>query len=161
MTNWGFENNDDTQTGENLDGPKALRDAYNALKAQNDELNTKLTSFLADQEKAKKAALFANLGAPGAESLYQGDADPEKAKQWIDSMRSVFGGNAQGAPVTPVAETQPAMTPEQQASFQTMVNAGQNEVPLGNFEAAQTTLGSATTLDEIIAAMGKLQGGNG
>src|SRR6478609_7400078 len=92
MTEWGYENNEqNTQAGNNLDGPKALRDAYDAMKKQNDELTQKLTSFLEDQNKQKMATVFESLGVPGAVSVYQGDADPEKARQWVESMQSVFG----------------------------------------------------------------------
>ena len=54
--NWGYEDN--AGQGENLDGPKALRDAYSALKKQNEDLNSKLTSFLEREEKQRVATVF-------------------------------------------------------------------------------------------------------
>lgn len=157
--NWGFENTDNAQTGENLDGPKALREAYSKLKAQNEELNGKLTSFLEDQQKQKLAGVFESLGVPGAATVYQGDADPEKAKAWVESMRGVFGsGSAQGIDPTPAA---PAFTQDQQAAMQRMSSAGSEGVPMGNFEAAASAVSSANSIDELIAGFQKGVGGIG
>lgn len=158
MSNWGYDENDNAQAGNTPDGPKALRDAYDAMKKQNDELTQKLTSFLEDQNRQKMASVFETLGVPGAQSVYQGEADPEKAKQWVESMRSVFAGNTQVAPA-PVADAVPAFTDAQKHQMQMMTAAGQNEAPLGNFEAAQTGISSATSTNELVALMQKLQGG--
>lgn len=147
---WGYEDN--AGQGENLDGPKALRDAYAALKKQNEELNGKLTSFLEDQRRAKMASVFESLGVPGAAQVYQGDADPEKAKAWVESMRGVFGnGSAQGDP----APAAPAFTQDQQAALQQMTQAGSDGVPMGNFEAASAAVGQANSIDELIAGFQK------
>lgn len=155
---WGFENNE-SQTGNNLDGPKALRDAYDKLKLQNESLNEKLTSFLEDQQKQKLAGVFESLGVPGAATVYQGDADPEKAKQWVESMRGVFGsGSAQGINPTPAA---PAYTQDQQAVLQQMTQAGSDGVPMGNFEAAASAVGQANSIEELIAGFQKGVGGIG
>ena len=108
MSNWGIEENyGDGSQGNSTEanGPKALRDAYDAIKRQNEELNQKLTSFLEEQQTAKMAQVFEALGVPGAQAAYQGPADPAKAKEWVDSMRSVFGGGqpqqAAEQPITP------------------------------------------------------------
>jgi len=154
---WGYENSG--AQGENLDGPKPLRDAYEALKKQNDELNTKLTSFLEDQQKQKLASVFESLGAPGAASVYQGPPDPEKAREWFTTMQSVFGnGSAQGSSPEPVA---PAITQGQQAALQQMSQAGHEGVPMGNFEAAASAVGSANSIEELIAGFQKGVGGIG
>lgn len=157
--NWGFENNENAGQGENLDGPKALRDAYAAMKKQNEELNSKLTSFLEDQQKQKLAGVFESLGVPGAATVYQGDADPEKAKAWVESMRGVFGtGSAQGSNPTPAV---PAFTQDQQAALQAVTNAGHEGVPMGNFEAAASAVGQANSIEELIAGFAKGAGGIG
>lgn len=153
---WGYEedtNGTDLGNDRN-DGPKALRDAYAAMKKQNDELNAKLTGFLEDQKKQTLATVFQSLGAPGAENLYQGEADPGKAKAWVESMRGVFGGNnAQGtAPVADSAPTTPALEPDTQAQYQRMTEAGQNGAPIGGFEAAQAAVNDATDLTGLIAS---------
>ena len=166
MTNWGFDENDNDGLGNDteLSGPKALRDAYAALKKQNEDLNSKLTSFLEDQEKKKVQSVFENLGVPGAASLYTGEADPEKAKAWVESMRGVFGGNQGGTP--PVADNQPtqeqapqtgAIPPSMQAQFERISQAGLEGTPQGNFEAAQSELGNASSVNDLIAAMQRAQ----
>jgi len=164
MTNWGFEENDTDNLGNDteLSGPKALRDYAAALKKQNDELAAKLTSFLEDQNKQKVQTVFENLGIPGAASVYQGPADPKAAEEWAKSMQQVFAGNQGGTP--PVAETQPqeapqtgAIPPSMQAQFERISQAGIEGTPQGNFEAAQSELGNATDLSGIIAAMERAQ----
>jgi len=166
MTNWGFEENDNDGLGNDneMTGPKALRDAYASLKKQNDELNAKLTSFLEREEKQRVASVFENLGIPGAASVYQGPADPKAAEEWAKSMQAVFGGNQGGTP--PVADNAPtqeqvpqtgAIPPSMQAQFQRLTEAGQQGTPQGNFEAAQSELGNASSLQDIIAAMERAQ----
>lgn len=166
MTNWGFEENDDFngQGNDNeMNGPRALRDAYASLKKQNDELTAKLTSFLEDQSAQKVATVFENLGIPGAASVYQGPADPKAAEEWAKSMQAVFGGNQGGTP--PVADVQTpetevpqhgAIPPSMQAQFQRMSEAGQAGTPAGNFEAAQASIGDASNINDIIAAFDRI-----
>lgn len=158
MTEWGYENNENAQAGNTPDGPKALRDAYDALKKQNDDLNAKLTSFLEDQQRSKMAVVFESLGVPEAAKVYQGDADPEKAKQWVESMQSVFGGNVQGNPASTQA-SEPTLTSAQQHQLSMMNQAGANEAALGSIEAAQVGLSSANSSADLVALMQKLQGG--
>jgi hypothetical protein len=163
MTNWGFEENEESNEGQgneiDFNGPKALRDYAAQLKKQNDELNTKLTSFLEDQQKSKVQTVFENLGIPQAASVYQGPADPEKAKEWAESMRGIFGaGNQGGTP--PVADGTPAVEPtlpaSMQAQYQRMTEAGQEGTPTGNFEAAQASVGNASDINDIIAAFDRM-----
>lgn len=162
MTNWGFDNDEYNTDGQGndseLNGPKALRDAYSAMKKQNEELNAKLTSFLEDQQRQKMAVVFESLGVPGAQSAYQGPADPEKAKEWVNSMKSLFGGNQGGTPA--VTDNQPAAAPtlpaSMQAQFERFTEAGQNGTPAGSFEAAQGAVGDASSTQDIIAAFDRM-----
>lgn len=148
---WGYDPTE-VQDDSQMTGPKALRDAYKALKEQNDNLNQKLTGFLEREEKRNLEAVFTSLGVPGAASLYQGEPDPEKAKAWVDTMRSTFGsGAAQGEP-TPAPTPQPAITDDQQAQYEQMVQAGATGVPMGNFDAAQNAVNSATSIQDLINA---------
>lgn len=150
MSEWGFENGNGANLGNGnvADGPKALRDAYEAMKKQNEELSSQLTSFLAEQRTAKMAQVFESLGVPGAQSVYQGDADPEKAKAWVESMRSVFGGQP------PAAEqsVEPTLPPSMQAQFERLGQAGNDAAALGNVEAAQAAINDATSVDALKAA---------
>lgn len=153
MSNWGYENNDasDLGNGTEATGPKALRDAYEAMKKQNEDLNAKLTSFLEDQARDKMATVFESLGVPGAQAAYTGPNDPQKAKEWVDSMRSVFGG---GQPQQAATEqpTPPALPPSMQAQYERFTQAGQDGAPVGNVEAAQAAVNDATSLDGLLAA---------
>ena len=156
---WGFENDDNAGQGENLDGPKALRDAY---KKQGEKLDAAL-GFIEKMEQRERtrelSSVFESLGVPGAATVYQGDADPEKAKAWVESMRGVFGsGSAQGINPTPAA---PAFTQDQQAALQQMTHAGSDGVPMGNFEAAASAVGQANSIEELIAGFQKGVGGIG
>jgi hypothetical protein len=157
---WGYEEDmNGTDLGStHSDGPKALRDAYAAMKKQNDELNAKLTGFLEEQNKQKLATVFQSLGAPGAENLYQGEADPEKARVWVESMRGVFGGNnAQGqAPVADSIPAHPGLEAPVQEQFQRMTEAGQSGTPTGNMDAAQASIGDASNINDLIAAFDRM-----
>ena len=147
---WGMGNDEDQ---DNLpgDGPKALRDAYKALKQQNDDLNSKLTSFLEGQKKQQLETVFTSLGVPGAASLYQGEPDPDKAKAWVETMRATFGnGTVQGEPAP--APIQPAITEEKQAQYEAMTQAGMTGTPMGNFDAAAAAVNSATSMQDLINA---------
>jgi hypothetical protein len=149
MSNWGYDDNDSTQAGNNLDGPKALREAYDKLKSQNEELNAKLTSFLESQETQKVASVFESLGVPGAQEHYKGDANPEAIASWVNNMKATFGG--QVAPATEVHESvQPTLTPEQQGSFQSFMSAGDSAEQMTRYEAANTEI-KGKSPDEILA----------
>lgn len=153
MTDWGFENNDAANlgNGNEANGPKALRDAYEAMKKQNEELNQKLTSFLEEQATAKMATVFESLGVPGAQAVYNGPNDPQKAKEWVETMRSTFGGGQpqQAATDQPAAPTLP---PSMQAQFERMSQAGSDGQSLGNVEAAQAAVNDATDLQGLLSA---------
>lgn len=165
MTDWGY--NDDSANGNQgntePNGPKALREAYEAMKKQNDELSQKLTSFLEDQQKQKMASVFETLGVPGAATAYQGPADPKAAEEWVTSMKSIFGGNQGNAPVAENAQTEQMVPPNgqippsMQAQFERMANAGTDGTPQGNFEAAQSSVNGASSTDDIIAAFQRMQ----
>lgn len=160
MTNWGFEENDDNGQGNDteLNGPKALRDAYAAQKKTIEDLSAKLTNFLEREEKSKVASVFENLGIPKAAEVYQGPADPKAAEEWAKSMQAVFGSSDQGGtpPVVDAQASEPALPASMQAQFQRMSEAGQGGNPTGNFEAAGAAIGDASSNADIIAAFERL-----
>lgn len=149
MSEWGFENDNAGLGNDNQNGPKALRDAYEAMKKQNEELSNQLTSFLEEQRTAKMATVFESLGVPGAQSVYQGPADPEKAKAWVESMQAVFGGQPPAAETTQQA-TEPKLPPSMQAQFERLSQAGSDGQPLGNVEAAQAAVNDANDVQALI-----------
>lgn len=158
MTDWGYDENDargELGNSTEATGPKALRDAYNAMKQQNDELNQKLTSFLEEQQAAKMATVFESLGAPGAQSVYQGPNDPQKAKEWVDTMRSVFGGAQPQQAATEQPNT-PTLPPSMQAQFERLNQAGSEGNPVGNVEAAQAAVNDANDPQALINAFRNL-----
>jgi len=154
MSNWGFEDDGvhDLGTSNEATGPKALRDAYEAMKKQNEDLNQKLTSFLEEQAQQKMATVFQSLGVPGAQKAYTGPNDPQKAAEWVESMRQVFGG---GQPQQAAAEqpVQPTLPPSMQAQYERLSQAGSEGVPLGNIEAAQAAVNDATDPQALINAL--------
>lgn len=156
---WGYDDNDG-QSADNTaaETPKALRDAYQALKKQNEELNGKLTSFLESQQKERLSSVFSELGVPGAADLYTGEPDPEKARAWAESMRAAFGsGNAQGASTPAAVPTPPALDGQTQQQYQQMTQAGVDGNAVTSFEAASAGVASANNLQELMAAMNAAQ----
>lgn len=151
---WGYEENQQIQqpTG---DGPKALRDAYDALKRQNEELIASLTADREERAREKVSSVFSELGVPGAAALYTGEPDPEKAKAWAETMKAAFGtSNTQvqtQASVTPPAS--PLGDAATQQQFEQMTQAGSEGTPLGNFQAAEAAVGSSNDIESLIAAM--------
>jgi hypothetical protein len=159
MSNWGENYDDDAQSNGNNDGAgEGLRSYIKNLEAQNKDLNTKLTSFLEDQQKQKMNVVFESLGVPGAATVYQGEADPEAAKAWVQSMQSVFG-TAQVAHATGSSEpVQPVISDDVQQQFQTFNQAGNSGEPVGKYEAARGEI-SGKSPDEILAFMNQFGGG--
>ncbi len=156
MNEWGYDDNDNSQSGENFSTPKELRDAY---KKQGEKLDQAL-SFIEEmktrEQKRELSSVFESLGVPQAASVYQGEADPEKAKAWVESMRGVFGGTPAAQAAEPV---QSAVSDDQQAALQRMTEAGQSGTPMGSFEAAQAGVGGADDLSSLLAAMKNLNMG--
>lgn len=156
MSNWGIE--DDTNLGGNNDasGPKALRDAYDALKQQNKELADGLAAVNKQLRDTAVSATLSELGIPAAAAeQYKGEADPAKVREWATSMQSLFGGGqavTPGSTPTPVDQTQQGITPEQQAQLQAMNNAGQQGTPLGNAEAAVGRVNDANSIQDLLSA---------
>lgn len=143
---WGYNTSDDDQ-GSELNGPKALREAYAALKKQNEELNSMVTTFIQDQKKQNIAKVFDTLGVPAAAELYTGDADPQKAAEWVQSMQQVFGGGQGQTPQ--VAAAPEGLNPQAQEQYQRMTQAGSEGVPMGSIESAQAAVGSANSLEDL------------
>lgn len=161
---WGYnDDNDDAGQDNNIDfdGPKALRDAYKKQQQVISAIQAELQAEREERKKEKLTSVFESLGVPGAKDMYQGDADPEKAKAWVESMRGVFGAApAQG--VTPVADSapvQPVIDQAQAEQYQRMTEAGQNGTPIGGFEAAQAAVSDASDLASLIAAFDNMSRG--
>lgn len=145
---WGYTDGNSEGQGETeLSGPKALREAYAAMKAQNEELKNGLAAIRQDINKQRIATVFETLGAPQAASLYTGEPDPDKAKEWFSTMQSVFGGQPGSTPST---DSTPGLEAGVQDQFQRMTQAGADGVPMGNMESAQSAVGSATSIEDLL-----------
>lgn len=148
---WGYTDGNSEGQGETeLSGPKALREAYAAMKAQNEELKNGLAAIRQDINKQRIATVFETLGAPQAASLYTGEPDPEKAKEWFSTMQSVFGGGAHGGNPASASDSTPGLEAGVQDQFQRMTQAGADGVPMGNMESAQSAVGSATSIEDLL-----------
>lgn len=154
MSNWGIEDDTNLAGDSDATGPKALRDAYAALKAQNKELADGLAAVNKQLRDSTVAGTLSELGIPAtAASEYKGEADPTKVREWATTMQSIFGGGGSGEPNTPSVEaTQQGLDPATQQQLQQMQDAGQQGQPLGNFEAAAGRLNDATDINGLISA---------
>jgi len=153
---WGYDDNEQNQPGHN-DGPKALRDAYDAQKKANQEIMAELAAIRQERATEKLSSVFSELGVPDAAKLYTGDADPEKARAWAESMRAAFGsGNAQQATPADVP-TPPALDAQAQQQYQQMASAGADGNPVTSMEAASASVSAAGNLQELMAAMNAAQ----
>ena len=154
MSNWGIE--DDSNLGGNNEnsGPKALRDAYDALKQQNQELQNGLAAVQKQLRDQAVGVTLSELGIPAAAAeQYKGEADPTKVREWATQMQSLFGGGQAATPgSTPPVETPQGIDPAVAAQMQQMQEAGQQGQPLGNLEAAQARLNDATDINSLISA---------
>lgn len=159
MDNWGFENGtvDDGQ-GNNSDNasPGGLRKFAEAQQKENQDLKAQLAQIQQTLRNQQLSAVFNDLGAPEALSQYQGEADPTKAKTWLEEQRRIFGGS-QGSASPAVDEqqqaSQPALPPMIQQQFDQFSQAGQTGTPLGSVEQAYANVNDAKNLDALIAAM--------
>jgi hypothetical protein len=157
MTNWGF---DDSQTNDQgnytNDSPGGLRQFAEAQQKENKALKDQLAQIQKQLSTQSVQSVFNELGVPGAASLYEGDADPEKIKSWVETQRQIFGVPSQGTPVvTPEVDTQqqPTLPPALQQQMDMFTQAGQQGTPLGTFEQGHANVNDANDLNALIAAM--------
>ena len=158
MSNWGIEDANDQGTNSESNGPKALREAYEAMKKQNQELQTGLATVQQQLQTQQVQATLSELGIPAAAATqYKGEADPEKVREWATTMQSIFGGGS-GTPNTPTVDsTAQGLDPATQEQLRGMQEAGQQGQPLGNFEAAAGRLNDATDIKGLISAWSTLK----
>lgn len=150
MSQWDNIDTNDGSTPNPTDGG-GLRQFAESVQSENKELKDRLATIERQLTQQKVQSVFDSAGVPGASAHYQGDADPEKAKAWIESMQQTFGTSS-GTPVpTSQAPVVPALTPEQQAQYQNLNNAGSQGTPLGTIETAQAGVYDATDLQGLIS----------
>jgi len=156
VTNWGFDDSQTTNQGnDSIDSPGGLRQFAEKTQQENKELKDQLEQIQRTLKIQSVQSVFNDLGVPGAATQYQGDADPEKIKAWVNDQRSIFGAPSTGTPSAPaveppVADALPPMLQQQMEQFN---NAGQQGTPLGTMEQASANLNDATDLQGLINAM--------
>lgn len=155
MTNaWEFDENG--QQDPNVsNGPKPLRDAYEAQVKANKDLASKIAALEAAVTKNAVADLIESQGVPrSAAQHYRGEADPEKISAWVSDMRTTFGGApAQDAQ----AVVQPALSSDDQKRFEQMNQMGSNAAPATTMDVATQAVNGASSREELLAAFANLR----
>lgn len=157
MSNWGIEDDTNLAGTNESTGPKALRDAYDALKQQNKELADGLAAVNKQLRDTSVGATLSELGIPAtAAEQYKGEADPTKVREWATQMQSLFGGGqavTPGSTPSPTDQAQPqGLAPDVAQQLQQMQEAGSQGTPLGNMEAAFGKVGDANDLKGLLSA---------
>jgi hypothetical protein len=85
--------------------------------------------------------------------MYSGEADPDKATEWVNQMRTAFGGAPQGAPTPPVAQppATPAVAPETVNAIQQFSAAGAGEQASTNMDELMQGVAGAGSIQDLIA----------
>lgn len=159
MSNWGIEDDSNLAGNNDIPGPKALRDAYDALKKRDEEKDQRIAALERNLQTQQVQATLSELGIPAAAATqYKGEADPEKVREWATTMQGIFGGGS-GVPNTPTpVDSHPtALQGDVASQYQRMNEAGQQGTPLGNVEMAQANINDATDLKGLLAAWKQVQ----
>lgn len=153
MSNWGIE--DDSNLAGDIEntGPKALREAYAALKKKDEEKDQRIAALERNLQTQQVQATLSKLGIPAAAAAqYKGDTDPDKVKEWATTMQSIFGGGTPQANTPNDSEGSAGLEPDVQARYDRLNGAGQEGTPLGNGEALAGRVADATDLKGLLAA---------
>lgn len=135
-------------------GKSGIRQYIESLEAKVKAIEEREAKVQADAAKAVKTATFESLGIkPTVASLYQGEANPDAIKSWVDDMRGAFGGAApeQGGQQDQTSQTpaEPVLNGDQQQQYQRMVEAGQGSADTSTMTDLQSRLAQATSRDEL------------
>lgn len=150
----------DVWTDDNYDEQPQDNNTIKTLRALHDadrETIKNLTARLDELEKDKKvnvvAASLKSAGMnPAVAKFYQGDAEPAAVAAWIEENKSIFGAQPGLEPggEPPVDDTpSPITTPQQQQSYQRVLDAGTDGTPPAHFDEALTALSAAKSREEL------------
>lgn len=149
MNSWGYDDDQtDGQPQNNGNSGGGLRQFAEQQKQENQALKDQLAAIQRELAMQKVQSVFDSAGVPGAAALYQGDADPAKATEWINTMKSAFGASG-GSPST--STVQPVVTPDQAQQMQRMNEAGAAGTPLTSMEQALNQAGQVNNINDLIA----------
>lgn len=153
MNDWGNENEEfNGEQGQQTPsgGPKPLRDAYAAQKARADALEARLAALEVQNKQATVGNLLQAQGvSPTLAKHYTGENTVEAVTQYVNDVRSALGVAPAQTPAAPVA---PVVDLNGQAQYQQMMQAGQGGVAQGTMDAAQSSVNSAQSLEDLFAA---------
>ena len=145
MTNWNYV--EDGDSGGPANDPN-IRQYIKSLEKRIEAAESREKQAQAEAEQAKLNSAFQSLGVPASVAgLYTGPKDAESAAQWVNDMRSVFGGNA---PQTNAPASQNAQFDAN--AYQRMSEAGANSVPTSGIDDAQRAVDNADSLEDLFAA---------
>jgi len=133
-------------------GKSGIRQYIESLEGKLKAIETERAQEKANAEKAVKTATFESLGIkPTVASLYNGEANPDAIKSWVNDMRGAFGGAApehgdQGQ--ASQNQAQPGLTGDQQQQYQRMVESGQSS-DTNTLTDLNARLAQATDRDQL------------
>lgn len=135
-------------------GKSGIRQYIESLENEVKAMKAERAQEKASAEKAVKTATFESLGIkPTVASLYQGEANPDAIKSWVDDMRGAFGGAAPepGAQQGQASQNQaePVLNGDQMQQYRNMVEAGQNQADTNTLTDLNARLAQATSRDEL------------
>lgn len=142
---------DDTQ-GEKPQAPKALRSAYDDMKAKNASLERQLEELAGKVRASELKEKFSAKGLPAAAvSLFQGDPTDEAIDEWSKTYGSLFGSQASSA-VQQERQEPPKQREENfimADQFEQMQKASQGASPVGPKDDLQAMLSNPHLQDEV------------
>ncbi len=134
-------------------GKSGIRQYIESLESKLKNIESERAQEKANAEKAVKTATFESLGIkPTVASLYQGEANPDAIKSWVDDMRGAFGGATPEPGVqtdqTSQRQMESVLNGDQQLQYQRMVEAGQSS-DTSTLTDINARLAQATSRDEL------------
>lgn len=135
-------------------GKSGIRQYIESLEAKVKAIEEREAKARADADRAVKSATFESLGIkPTVASLYQGEANPDAIKSWVDDMRGAFGGATPepGAQQGQASQRQvePVLNGDQMQQYRNVVEAGQNQADTNTMTDLNARLAQATSRDEL------------
>jgi hypothetical protein len=146
--------NSQPQGGDNLPGPAQLREAYEKMKAERDELRQQRERDVAKAKADAVDQFVKDKNLPSEAKALIGDQDPAN---WYEQYTKIFGAPAEAA--TPPAEeaksetTAPvgdsALSAEQQAEIAAVAQTEALPFEANNLAARDAYLDDATSLPDL------------
>jgi hypothetical protein len=156
---FGFmDENDQFGQPNQQNGNKGLRDWAKSVQDENKDLKSQMAQIQAELRKQQAVNTFEDLGLPrAAAQLYNGDLTSEAINSWATQVRSAFGVTPTDAGQPAPQNTPPALTTEQQATFQNITQAGANAIPSTTLDDHQRSVNNAGSIQDLLNAWQGIQ----